>query len=78
MQAEVDARVVREVDPLQEQVRLYAETVGILVGEKTELQSALNRSQQLAKSKAGMYLFRDDCVLQLHILNCILTVTEDL
>ncbi|XP_046999086.1 golgin subfamily A member 2-like [Schistocerca americana] len=53
VRAESEAELTREVGPLQEQLQLHAQTVGILVGEKTELQSALNKSQQLAKQKAG-------------------------
>lgn len=53
VRAESEAQLTREVGSLQEQLQLHAQTVGILVGEKTELQSALNKSQQLAKQKAG-------------------------
>nr|CAD7407648.1 unnamed protein product [Timema poppensis] len=51
--AEVETRLARELGPLQEQLQLHVQTVGILVGEKTELQAALAKSQQTAKQKSG-------------------------
>ncbi|KAJ4442233.1 hypothetical protein ANN_12099 [Periplaneta americana] len=53
MRTESEARVTREVGLVQEQLQLHVQTVGILVGEKTELQAALTKSQNLAKQKAG-------------------------
>nr|CAD7454965.1 unnamed protein product [Timema tahoe] len=51
--AEVETRLARELGPLQEQLQLHVQTVGILVGEKTELQAALAKSRQTAKQKSG-------------------------
>nr|CAD7199790.1 unnamed protein product [Timema douglasi] len=51
--SEVETRLARELGPLQEQLQLHVQTVGILVGEKTELQAALAKSQQTAKQKSG-------------------------
>lgn len=54
LRTESEARVTREIGPIQEQLQLHVQTVGILVGEKTELQAALMKSQNLAKQKASM------------------------
>ncbi|PSN53227.1 hypothetical protein C0J52_07993, partial [Blattella germanica] len=53
LRTESETRVTRELGPVQEQLQLHIQTVGILVGEKTELQAALTKSQNLAKQKAG-------------------------
>jgi hypothetical protein len=55
LRTESEARVTRETGPIQEQLQLHVQTVGILVGEKTELQAALTKSQNIAKQKASMY-----------------------
>jgi DNA-binding protein H-NS len=57
LRTESEARVTRELGPVQEQLQLHVQTVGILVGEKTELQVALTKSQNVAKQKAGKYCF---------------------
>ena len=57
LRTESEARVTRELGPVQEQLQLHVQTVGILVGEKTELQAALTKSQNLAKQKAGEVLY---------------------
>lgn len=44
-------RLNRELGPLQEQLQCHAQTVGILVGEKTELSTALSQSQLVTKQK---------------------------
>ncbi|XP_017784293.1 PREDICTED: golgin subfamily A member 2 [Nicrophorus vespilloides] len=43
----------REIGILQEQLQCHMQTVGILVGEKTELSAALTQSQMEAKQKLG-------------------------
>lgn len=43
----------REVVALQEQLQLHAQTLGILVAEKTELQAALAQFQAAAKQKVS-------------------------
>jgi hypothetical protein len=53
LRTESEARVIREIGPVQEQLQLHVQTVGILVGEKTELQAALTKSQNVAKQKAS-------------------------
>ncbi|XP_067001473.2 golgin subfamily A member 2 [Anabrus simplex] len=53
LQAESETRLAKELHPVQEQLQLHIQTVGILVGEKTELQAALASSQQMAKQKAA-------------------------
>ncbi|XP_012279580.1 golgin subfamily A member 2 isoform X2 [Orussus abietinus] len=45
-------RLAREVNPLKEQLQLHAQTTGILVGEKAELDAALTQIQFTAKQKA--------------------------
>jgi hypothetical protein len=55
LRTESEARVTRETGPIQEQLQVHVQTVGILVGEKTELQAALTKSQNMAKQKASMY-----------------------
>jgi hypothetical protein len=55
LRTESEARVTRELGPVQEQLQLHVQTVGILVGEKTELQAALTKSQNVAKQKASKY-----------------------
>ncbi|KAK8769761.1 hypothetical protein V5799_013774 [Amblyomma americanum] len=42
----------REQGALNDQLQVHIQTIGILVAEKTELQSALSQSQQTAKQKA--------------------------
>ncbi|KAF5275581.1 hypothetical protein FQA39_LY06693 [Lamprigera yunnana] len=50
---ECEHKLNREIGPLQEQLQCHAQTVGILIGEKTELSTALSQSQLLAKQKVG-------------------------
>ncbi|XP_040076259.1 golgin subfamily A member 2-like [Ixodes scapularis] len=42
----------RELGAMNDQLQVHIQTIGILVAEKTELQSALSQSQQTAKQKA--------------------------
>ncbi|KAH7932028.1 hypothetical protein HPB51_029576 [Rhipicephalus microplus] len=50
---EIDEQSRREQGALKDQLQVHIQTIGILVAEKTELQSALSQSQQTAKQKAG-------------------------
>lgn len=43
----------KEQVSLKDQLQVHIQTIGILVAEKTELQSSLSLSQQTAKQKAG-------------------------
>ncbi|KAK3088299.1 hypothetical protein FSP39_017253 [Pinctada imbricata] len=43
----------QEVGPLKEQLQVHIQTIGILVAEKTELQSQVNQSQKLAEQRLG-------------------------
>ena len=45
----------KEQVSLKDQLQVHIQTIGILVAEKTELQSSLSLSQQTAKQKAGKY-----------------------
>ncbi|KAF5291717.1 hypothetical protein FQR65_LT11410 [Abscondita terminalis] len=53
LRTDYEHRLNREVGPLQEQLQCHAQTVGILIGEKTELSTALSQSQFLAKQKVS-------------------------
>jgi hypothetical protein len=55
LRTESDARVIQEIGSVQKQLQLHVQTVGILVGEKTELQASLTKSQNIAKQKASKY-----------------------
>lgn len=48
-----DTKLSREIGPLQEQLQYHVQTVGILVGEKTELTMTLNQSQTTLKQKTS-------------------------
>lgn len=48
-----EAKLSREIGPLQEQLQYHVQTVGILVGEKTELTMSLNQSQLAIKQKTS-------------------------
>lgn len=50
---EYEARLSREIGPLQEQLQYHIQTFGILVGEKTELSTSLNQSQATVKQKTA-------------------------
>ncbi|XP_046736998.1 golgin subfamily A member 2-like [Diprion similis] len=49
--AEFEAKLYHELNPLKEQLQLHAQTTGILVGEKAELTAALVQSQTTTKQK---------------------------
>lgn len=51
---EFDERLFKEQSSLREQLQVHIQTIGILVAEKTELQSSLSQCQQTAKQRAGM------------------------
>ncbi|KAK4880543.1 hypothetical protein RN001_008689 [Aquatica leii] len=53
VRTDFERRLNREVGPLQEQLQCHVQTVGILIGEKTELSTALSQSQLLAKQKVS-------------------------
>ncbi|KAL3872084.1 hypothetical protein ACJMK2_040039 [Sinanodonta woodiana] len=44
-------RLKKEVGPLKEQLQVHIQTIGILVAEKTELQSHLSQSQKIADER---------------------------
>ncbi|XP_046403295.1 golgin subfamily A member 2-like [Ischnura elegans] len=52
--SESNLRLEREMRPLREQLQLHVQTVGVLVGEKTELSAALSRSQNVARQKTEL------------------------
>lgn len=53
LKTDYEHRLNREVGPLQEQLQCHAQTVGILIAEKTELSSALSQAQFSAKQKVS-------------------------
>lgn len=53
LQAQQEMVLARHLGPLQEQLRAHAQTVGILVGEKTELEAAIAHHTVTAKQHAG-------------------------
>ncbi|CAL1297282.1 unnamed protein product [Larinioides sclopetarius] len=50
---ELQEKSHKEQVALKDQLQVHIQTIGILVAEKTELQSSLSLSQQTAKQKAG-------------------------
>ncbi|GFW58313.1 golgin subfamily A member 2 [Trichonephila clavipes] len=50
---ELQEKSHKEQVTLKDQLQVHIQTIGILVAEKTELQSSLSLSQQTAKQKAG-------------------------
>ncbi|XP_057577211.1 golgin subfamily A member 2 isoform X2 [Hippopotamus amphibius kiboko] len=50
---EFEQKLVKEQGALREQLQVHIQTIGILVSEKTELQTALAHTQQAARQKAG-------------------------
>ncbi|XP_036769662.2 golgin subfamily A member 2 isoform X3 [Manis pentadactyla] len=50
---ECEQKRAKEQGALREQLQVHIQTIGILVSEKTELQTALAHTQQAARQKAG-------------------------
>ncbi|XP_025154179.1 golgin subfamily A member 2 isoform X2 [Harpegnathos saltator] len=50
--SEFEARLIREINPLKEQLQVHAQTTGILIAEKAELTAALAQSQKAAKQNS--------------------------
>ncbi|KAJ1520109.1 hypothetical protein ONE63_004329 [Megalurothrips usitatus] len=53
LQSQQEVMLARHLGPLQEQLRAHAQTVGILVGEKTELEAAIAHHTATAKHHAS-------------------------
>lgn len=53
---EFEGKLIREVNPLKEQVQLDAQTIGILVAEKAELTSTNAQNQAIIKQKTGKFI----------------------
>jgi len=51
--SEFEAKLIREINPLKEQLQVHAQTTGILIAEKAELTAALAQSQKAAKQNSG-------------------------
>lgn len=52
---EFENKLIREVNPLKEQIQLDAQTIGILVGEKAELTAANSQCQIALRQKTGKF-----------------------
>ncbi|XP_044519974.1 golgin subfamily A member 2 [Gracilinanus agilis] len=50
---EFEQKFAKEQGALREQLQVHIQTIGILVSEKTELQTALTHTQQAARQKSG-------------------------
>uniref|UniRef100_A0A8C7SAS7 Golgin A2 n=1 Tax=Oncorhynchus mykiss TaxID=8022 RepID=A0A8C7SAS7_ONCMY len=50
---EFELKCVREQGAMREQLQVHIQTIGILVSEKSELQTALSYTQQAARQKTG-------------------------
>ncbi|KAL0114546.1 hypothetical protein PUN28_011681 [Cardiocondyla obscurior] len=50
--SEFEAKLVREVNPLKEQLQIHTQTTGILIAEKAELTAALAQSQKTVKQNS--------------------------
>ncbi|XP_064435700.1 golgin subfamily A member 2 isoform X7 [Mirounga angustirostris] len=50
---EFEQKLAKEQGSLREQLQVHIQTIGILVSEKTDLQTALAHTQQAARQKAG-------------------------
>lgn len=50
--SQFEAKLVREINPLKEQLQVHTQTTGILIAEKAELSAALTQSQRTAKQSA--------------------------
>uniref|UniRef100_A0A8C8I918 Golgin subfamily A conserved domain-containing protein n=1 Tax=Oncorhynchus tshawytscha TaxID=74940 RepID=A0A8C8I918_ONCTS len=50
---EFEQRCVKEQGAMREQLQVHIQTIGILVSEKSELQTALSYTQQAARQKTG-------------------------
>lgn len=47
--SEFETRLIREINPLREQIHVHAQTTGILIAEKAELTAALEQNQKIAR-----------------------------
>lgn len=50
--SEFEAKLVRELNPLKEQLQVHTQTTGILIAEKAELTAALAQSQKTARQNS--------------------------
>lgn len=53
--SEFEAKLIREINPLKEQLQVHAQTTGILIAEKAELTAALAQVKTIAKQYLGMH-----------------------
>jgi len=55
--SEFEAKLIREINPLKEQIQVHAQTTGILIAEKAELTAALEQNRKLARQYSGQYTY---------------------
>ncbi len=48
-------KLKREMGALKEQLQVHIQTIGILVAEKTELQSSLNQNSKMGEQRLGKF-----------------------
>jgi hypothetical protein len=58
-----EERLRKDIGTLKEQLQVHIQTIGILVAEKSELQSGLNQTQKTAEQRYGEY----KCTLMMRI-----------
>lgn len=51
--SEFETKLIREKNPLKEQIQVHAQTTGILIAEKAELTAALEQNQKIARQYSG-------------------------
>ena len=54
--AEFEAKLLQQINPLKEQLQLHTHTTGILVAEKAELTATLDQCRATINQKTGTYL----------------------
>ena len=52
-ESEYESKIIRELGPLKEQIKLDAQTIGILVAEKAELTATNSQCQITIQQKTG-------------------------
>ncbi|XP_015108705.1 golgin subfamily A member 2 [Diachasma alloeum] len=72
-EAEHESKFLRELNPLKEQLKVHAQTTGILVAEKAELSSAIAQYQTISQQKSSEV---EDLCLKLKTSNSKTTELE--
>ncbi|XP_063983451.1 golgin subfamily A member 2 [Diachasmimorpha longicaudata] len=72
-EAEYESKLLRELNPLKEELKLHAQATGILVAEKAELSSAITQYQSISQQRS---LEVEDLCLKLKSSNARTTELE--